>query len=120
MLQFVKYLLKNLENMNDIEILLKDKIDTRVFMDTCTLLHPKIEQLLAKIIPILAVYKSKLIIPASCIGELKKLESDPILKLRVEKAFRELNRIKNFVECRGNENDGSHADNVFLRVFTQF
>lgn len=36
----------------DLEQLLQDKIDTRVFLDTCTLMHPKFEKFLAKVVPV--------------------------------------------------------------------
>ena len=40
----------------DLEQLLQDKTDTRVFIDTCTLMHPKLEMFLAKVVPFLSLY----------------------------------------------------------------
>ena len=49
----------------DLEQLLQDKIDTRVFLDTCTLMHPKFEKFLAKVVPVLSLYGYKLVVPWS-------------------------------------------------------
>lgn len=104
----------------NLEQLLQDKTDTRVFVDTCTLMHPKLEQFLAKVVPVLSLYGYKMVVPWSCIEELYKHTTNPKLKLKAEKAFKELDRLSQYVDIRGNEADGTHADNVFLRVFTQF
>ena len=104
----------------DLEQLLQDKTDTRVFVDTCTLMHPKLEKFLAKVVPVLSLYGYKLVVPWSCIEELNKHKTNPKLKSKAEKALKELERIYQYVDIRGNEADGTHADNVFLRVFTQF
>lgn len=103
----------------DLEQLLQDKTDTRVFVDTCTLMHPKFEKFLAKVVPVLSFYGYKLVVPWSCIEELNKHKSNPKLKSKAEKALKELESIYQYVDIRGNEADGTHADNVFLRVFTQ-
>ena len=103
----------------DLEQLLQDKIDTRVFLDTCTLMHPKFEKFLAKVVPVLSLYGYKLVVPWSCIEELNKHKTNPKLKSKAVKALKELERIYQYVDIRGNEADGTHADNVFLRVFTQ-
>ena len=104
----------------DLEQLLQDKTDTRVFVDTCTLMHPKLEKFLAKVVSVLSLYGYKLVVPWSCIEELNKHKNNPKLKSKAEKALKELERIYQYVDIRGNEADGTHADNVFLRVFTQF
>lgn len=103
----------------DLESLLQDKIETRVFVDTCTLMHPKFEKFLAKVVSILSLYGYKLVVPWSCIEELNKHKTNPKLKSKAEKALKELESIYQYVDIRGNEADGTHADNVFLRVFTQ-
>ena len=103
----------------DLEQLLQDKIDTRVFLDTCTLMHPKFEKFLAKVVSVLSLYGYKLVVPWSCIEELNKHKTNPKLKSKAEKALKELESIYQYVDIRGNEADGTHADNVFLRVFTQ-
>lgn len=103
----------------NLEQLLQDKIDTRVFIDTCTLMHPKLEKFLAKVVSVLSLYGYKLVVPWSCIEELNKHKTNPKLKSKAEKALKELESIYQYVDIRGNEADGTHADNVFLRVFTQ-
>ena len=103
----------------DLEQLLQDKTDTRVFIDTCTLMHPKLEMFLAKVVPFLSLYDYKLVIPWSCIEELNKHKTNPKLKSKAVKALKELERLYQYIDIRGNEADGTHADNVFLRVFTQ-
>lgn len=103
----------------NLEQLLQDKIDTRVFIDTCSLMHPKLEMLLAKVVPALSLHGYKLVVPWSCIEELNKHKTNPKQKSKAEKALKELESIYQYVDIRGNEADGTHADNVFLRVFTQ-
>lgn len=103
----------------NLEQLLQDKIDTRVFIDTCSLMHPKFEKFLAKVVPVLSLYGYKLVVPWSCIEELNKHKTNPKQKSKAEKALKELESIYQYVDIRGNEADGTHADNVFLRVFTQ-
>lgn len=103
----------------NLEQLLQDKIDTRVFIDTCSLMHPKLEMLLAKVVPALSLHGYKLVVPWSCIEELNKHKTNPKQTSKAEKALKELESIYQYVDIRGNEADGTHADNVFLRVFTQ-
>lgn len=59
----------------NLEQLLQDKIDTRVFIDTCSLMHPKLEMLLAKVVPALSLHGYKLVVPWSCIEELKPIQN---------------------------------------------
>lgn len=94
--------------------------NVRVFIDTCSLLHPKLEQFLSWIVPLIAANHCKLIVPQSCIEELEKKKDDTKLKPKVEKAFNELARIQQYIERRGNEADSHHADNVFQTVFAKF
>ena len=63
----------------NLEQLLQDKIDTRVFIDTCSLMHPKFEKFLAKVVPVLSLYGYKLVVPWSCIEELNKHKTNPKL-----------------------------------------
>lgn len=77
----------------DLEQLLQDKTDTRVFIDTCTLMHPKLEMFLAKVVPFLSLYDYKLVIPWSCIEELNKHKTNPKLKSKAVKALKELERL---------------------------
>ena len=81
----------------DLEQLLQDKIDTRVFLDTCTLMHPKFEKFLAKVVPVLSLYGYKLVVPWSCIEELNKHKTNPKLKSKAVKALKELERIYQYV-----------------------
>lgn len=98
--------------------LLSDGTNVRVFIDTCSLLHPKLEKFLSLMVPVLS--KQKLIIPQSCIAELEKKKNDVNLKPRVEKTLTVLTQMRQYIDIRGNENDSSHADNVFLCQFTKF
>lgn len=77
----------------NLEQLLQDKIDTRVFIDTCSLMHPKFEKFLAKVVPVLSLYGYKLVVPWSCIEELNKHKTNPKQKSKAEKALKELESI---------------------------
>lgn len=71
----------------------------------------------------LDIHKKKLIIPQSCINELKKhvnLRDNQEKSSRAKKALNELNRIQSLIDIKGDETDSKHADNVFLTVFTKF
>ena len=80
----------------NLEQLLQDKIDTRVFIDTCSLMHPKFEKFLAKVVPVLSLYGYKLVVPWSCIEELNKHKTNPKQKSKAEKALKELESIYQF------------------------
>ena len=46
----------------------------KIFIDTCSILHPAINKFWKNIIPLLEFYKNKIIIPFRVIEELKKHE----------------------------------------------
>lgn len=96
------------------------KEDIRIFIDTCSMMKNDFDSFLGALIPILAVNHKKLVIPYSCLEELKKHESNPQLNDEANSAIESLMIIKEYIEIRGNKDDGEFADNVFLRVFTQF
>lgn len=105
------------KNIMKIEQLLSNT-NTRVFIDTCTLMNHRILELFDKIIPILK--NNKLVVPESCIKELAKHKENPKLESKVKNALEALELIAENVSVKGNQMDGTFADNVFLRVFTQF
>ena len=51
--------------------------DCRVIIDTCSMMHPKFKEALQKIVPILEKGGNKLIVPESCVKELRKHEQAP-------------------------------------------
>jgi serine/threonine protein kinase/rRNA-processing protein FCF1 len=86
-------------------------------------MHPRFQDVLAKIIPILSNSDKKICIPQSCRAELIKHISNPANNEaydNAKKALTELNRIDEFVTYFGDETDSQHADNVFLSRFAQF
>lgn len=99
---------------------LLQKEDSRLFVDTCTMMHEKFPALLSVLLPALKEYKKKLVIPNSCIEELNKHLKHKVLCKYAQRAKAQLEQIKEYIVIKGNENDGVFADNVFLRVFTQF
>lgn len=94
--------------------------DVRIFIDTCSMMKECFDSFLSALIPLLDVNHKKLVIPYSCLQELKKHEDSFKLKKQAKSAVDSLQLISEYIDIRGNENDGSFADNVFLRVFTQF
>lgn len=102
---------------------LLQKDDVRIFIDTCSMMNDGFDDLLDSLIPILDVNHKKLVIPNSCIKEIikkKKHKENPTLSKKAESALDSLEIIRQFIDVRGNVNDGAFADTVFLCVFTQF
>lgn len=102
---------------------LLQKDDVRIFIDTCSMINDGFDDLLDSLIPILDVNHKKLVIPNSCIKEIikkKKHKENPTLSKKAESALDSLEIIRQFIDVRGNVNDGAFADSVFLCVFTQF
>lgn len=96
------------------------KEDVRIFIDTCSMMSNNFDSFLGALIPVLATNNKKLVIPYSCLQELKKHEGNSKLKKDADSAIELLEIINEYIEIRGNKDDGTFADNVFLRVFTQF
>ena len=96
----------------------------KIFIDTCSLLNPAIDQFWKNIIPLLDKYGAKIIIPHRCAEELMKHQNN---KNKPELAKQALNSTKlvkqmleaGYVEIRGEDSD-NFADNVFNVVFTKF
>ncbi|MDY4574613.1 MAG: hypothetical protein SPD90_06110, partial [Intestinibacter sp.] len=109
---------------SDREKLEKYVKDYRIFIDTCSLLHPESNKFWNNIIPILHMYNSKIIIPKRSIDELEKHSNNKQnsdlsssannCKIILSKLIR-----AGYVEIRGEETD-NFADNVFQVVFTKF
>ena len=97
--------------------------DSRLFIDTCSIMHPRFKDALAKIKPILNACEKKICVPQSCRLELIKHASNPSNRNACNQAtagLAELDKIKDFVEYYGDETDAKHADNVFVSRFAQF
>lgn len=97
----------------------------KIFMDTCSILHPAVNKFWKNIIPLLQKYQNKIIIPRRCIEEVQKHENNTVDSELAEKAriFLEVmpKLIKaELVEIRGEQSDNKLADNVFQVVFTKF
>lgn len=96
----------------------------KIFIDTCSLLHSSAEKFWMNIIPMLDMYKCKIIIPLRSIDELEK-HSKKTDNPELSKAANDCKKILNqllgagYVEIRGEETD-NFADNVFQVVFTKF
>ena len=107
----------------------------KIFMDTCTLLHPTAPKLLDRLEPMLIRFGNRLIVPNRCIEELNRFATGKFGKSKARKSLEELQCLRNHavfalqrlqrmkqhgtLVIRGSERD-NFADNVFLTVFTQF
>lgn len=97
--------------------------NSRLFLDTCSIMHPRFKDALTIIIPILSVCGKKICIPQSCKLELVKHISNPSNRdayNKAKNALAELNRIKDYVTYFGDETDAKFADSVFVSRFAQF
>lgn len=96
----------------------------KIFIDTCSILHPAINKFWKNIIPLLEFYKNKIIIPFRVIEELKKHEmniSNSILAKNSKEALITIKYLaeNNLIEIRGEDSD-NFTDNVFQVVFTKY
>ena len=96
----------------------------KIFIDTCSILHPAINKFWKNIIPLLKLYKNKVIIPFRVIEELKKHENNTFDQNLSKNSKDALTTIKylndnNFIEIRGESSD-NFTDNVFQVVFTKY
>ena len=98
--------------------------DSKIFIDTCSILHPKSDRFWENIIPFLIQYQKKVIIPLRCIEELEKHKANTEKQKLADKANNCLKTLEKlikagFVEVRGEKSD-NFADNVFYVVFSKF
>lgn len=97
--------------------------DCRIIVDTCSMMSPRFEEALEKMIPLLDRSGNKLIVPNSCVKELRKHSKTTELSAKAIDAANALNILrknKAYISIKGDETDPSHADNVILRVCNQF
>ncbi len=98
--------------------------DWKIFIDTCSILHPAAEKFWVHVIPYLDEYKNKIIIPFRSVEELEKHAKNTERPKLAEDAKNSLKKVKQlvaagYVEIRGEKTD-NFADNVFQVVFTKF
>lgn len=96
----------------------------RVFIDTCSLLHPQADLFWEHAVPILRQTGVKLIVPYRVVQEIEKHcgnPKKPDLALSAAAARRRLMMLKaaDLIEIRGEATD-NFSDNVFQSVFIQF
>ena len=96
----------------------------KIFMDTCSILHPEANKFWLNIVPLLQQYQNKIIIPLRSIEELQKHAGNagkPELAEQAKSVLKILSQLikAGFVEIRGEQSD-NFADNVFQVVFTKF
>ena len=96
----------------------------KLFIDTCSLLHFRIDQFLENITPLLQETGNQLIISTRVIDELVKHQGNPTNQELADKAKHGLLLLQklqqqNLIEIRGEETD-NFADNVFAVIFTKF
>lgn len=96
----------------------------KIFIDTCSLLHPAADKFWMNIIPFLEKYQAKVIIPFRSVEELQKHaanKEDADLARRSNNTLKILVQLRNagYIEIRGEKTD-NFADNVFQVVFTKF
>ena len=98
--------------------------ERKIFIDTCSILHPKIEDFWEVITPLLKKHKKKVFVASAIYRELEKHannKSDAHLSRNARRCLAMINRLleDDVIEIRG-EKDEVFADNVFLYVFTKF
>jgi len=106
----------------DIESLIRD--DYKIFVDTCSFMHPKAEYYFFKILaPLLIQYNSKIIIPKRVAEEVIKHQNSTIEKTKIlaNAAYKISKEYQShgILEILGEEND-PFADCVFLYVFLRY
>ena len=98
--------------------------DWKIFIDTCSVLHPSAQQFWINIIPYLRTYQNKIFFPLRCVEELQKhaeRNDNPDLSERAKSALKTVEQLirAGFIEVRGESSD-NFADNVFHVVFSKF
>ena len=97
--------------------------DCRVIIDTCSMMNSQFATAMEKMIPVLDKSGNKLIIPESCVKELRKHSQSTQLSAKAINAANALNILRknqDFISIKGDPSDSTHADNVILRVCNQF
>jgi len=97
---------------------------SKVFIDTCTLMHGSAEEFFyTKLQPLLIQYKKKVIVPQKVIDEIERLRKDKGINSnkQAEKGINILRAYiyKKLLDIRGERND-PFADNLFQYVFIKF
>lgn len=97
---------------------------TKLFIDTCSILHPKAEHFLFnELQPLLKENNQKIIIPQKVISEINRLlkHKDVETRKAAEKGATILKRYirQQLVDIRGEESD-PFSDNLFLHIFMKF
>ncbi len=96
----------------------------KIFIDTCSLLHPGIDNFWQMVVPVLEKYGEKIYIPLACKDELEKHaanKNNPTLAKDAKKALFNIKTLLDakLIDIRQDKNN-HFADNVFLSVFTKF
>ncbi len=97
--------------------------DCRIIIDTCSMMNTQFGYAMQKIVPVLEKSGNKLIVPESCVNELRKHSRTTKLSAKAINAATALNVLRvndNYISIKGDQSDSSHADNVILRVCNQF
>ena len=99
--------------------------NTRVIIDTCSILEDNSEKFFKYAIPILQKNKSFLLIPKSCILEIEKHKnnkSNSKLATKAKLAYEIIARMQseNLVQLFADKDDSNLADNVILTVFMKY
>lgn len=118
-----------LDDKKDVQEMSKSQLEEyvknyKIFIDTCSLIHPGADQFWMNIIPLLKQYGNKVIIPFRVIEELNKLSQKPEkqdVATACKNTLKVLYQLNNagFIDIRGEKSD-SFSDNVFQVVFTKF
>ena len=118
-----------LDDKKDVHEMSKSQLEEyvknyKIFIDTCSLIHPGADQFWMNIIPLLKQYGNKVIIPFSVIEELNKHSQKPEkqdVATACKNTLKVLYQLNNagFIDIRGEKSD-SFSDNVFQLVFTKF
>lgn len=96
----------------------------KIFMDTCSLLHPAADQFWMHVIPLLEKYSARVIVPLRSVEELQKHAANREnrdLARRANNTLKVLVQLREagYIDIRGEKTD-NFADNVFQVVFTKF
>jgi serine/threonine protein kinase/rRNA-processing protein FCF1 len=95
----------------------------RVLIDTCSMMNRQFQSAMEKMVPVLERSGNRLIIPESCVNELRKHAKATTLSDKAINAANALNVLRKnseYISIRGDQADSTHADNVILRVCNQF
>lgn len=121
-----KHIFFNMADISRTKYIFTNIVETsRVFIDTCSMLHDGFFDFMEMALPILKSKNSSIIIPKSSIGELINLSNRKENETLSQHATNVLIKIakwrkeKEKIEIRGEENDDTLSDNVFLYVFTR-